>query len=173
DYTGVPGGGAVAQFFRTLPKGWSLDDHTLDGCMIPQVPRDRTGHIITLTIGGNDALSRYEELRDRGVAALVADHYDLLAALRRANPESCLIVGTIYEPQMILPDDLIRALWALNDGMRANIRRVDGCIAEIHGAFRDHEDEYLCQDIEPSLAGASVIARLFAEQWQAWRQAAE
>ena len=56
DYTGVRGGGAVNQFFRTLGNEWSLDDRTFDGCQMVGVPRNGRGDLITLTIGGNDLL---------------------------------------------------------------------------------------------------------------------
>ena len=57
-YTGVLGGGAVAQFHRSLGPDWTLDDHSQDGRVIEGAPRDKTGDLITLTIGGNNLLMR-------------------------------------------------------------------------------------------------------------------
>ena len=63
DYTGVQGGGAVNQFFRTLGKNWTLDDRTFDGCLMAEVPQNGRGDLITLTIGGNDLLCNREKYR--------------------------------------------------------------------------------------------------------------
>ncbi|HEY1603169.1 MAG TPA: hypothetical protein VGG64_26430 [Pirellulales bacterium] len=54
-----------------------------------------------------------------------------------------------------------------NDIIAANVQAVGGHLADIHGAFRGHEMEYLCYDIEPSLKGAAVIAGLFKEAFAA------
>lgn len=168
EYTGVAGGGAVAQFYKRLPDGWTLDDRTSDGCTIMEVPRTRRGDLITLTIGGNDALIRQDELVHRGTDALLNDHLNLLKTLRKSNPDSCLIIGNIYGPQTPLPRLLAGLLADLNDGLRRNVAEVRGCLADISGAFRGHEAEYLCLEIEPSLQGATVIAGLFTQEYEKW-----
>lgn len=62
DYTGVEGGGAINQFFRTPGDGWKLDDRVFDGSLMEGVPRDGIGDVITLTIGGNDLLWNKERV---------------------------------------------------------------------------------------------------------------
>ena len=168
DYTGVTGGGAVAQLYRQLPGDWTLDDRTIDGCTIPGVPRTRNGDLITLTIGGNDALIRQDELISHGIEALLEDHLGLLQVLREHNPNSCLIVGNIYSPQTPLPELFVNLLSELNDGIRRNMDMAGGCLADIFGAFRGHEAEYLCCNIEPNLQGATIIAGLFAQEYEKW-----
>jgi hypothetical protein len=161
DYTGVVGGGAVAQFFKRLEGPWTLKDLTLDGCTIPEVPRHHLGDLITLTIGGNDALTRLDEIKSAGLDSLLHDHLRLLQDLRGSNPDACLIVGNIYAPQTPLPDALTQLLEELNAGIAENIAEVGGRLADIRAAFRGHEHDYLCQEIEPTLAGATAIADLF------------
>jgi hypothetical protein len=67
---------------------------------------------------------------------------------------------------MSLPELALRRLSELNEGIRENVATVDGRLADIHSAFRGHGDDLLCQNIEPSLAGATRIAELFWEQYQ-------
>ena len=73
-----------------------------------------------------------------------------------------MIVGNIYRPL-----GLAAALEASLDGCNRIIghwAEVHGFrLADIHGTFRGHEDEYLCLGIEPTLQGASVIAGLFEQ----------
>ena len=68
-YTDVIGGGAVAQFHRSLGPGWTLDDQSCDGCVIAGVPRDRTADLITLTIGGNNLLVQQGKWLSEGLAS--------------------------------------------------------------------------------------------------------
>lgn len=171
-YTGKVGGGAVSQFFKFLGSGWNLLDYTVDGRTIPDVRTDIRADLITLTIGGNDAIARYGEILSDGVADLVGDHLRLLRGLRATNPDSCIIVGNIYAPQTALPHPLTHALDDLNDGIATNVRAIGAQLADIRGTFRGHEETYLCCDIEPSLEGAMQIARLFGEAYSTWREAA-
>jgi len=140
----------------------------VDGCTIPNVPRDRKGDIITLTIGGNDAMTRMDELLQHGVEQLLRDHLQLLTELRQANPKACIIVGNIYEPQSFLPDEYRPLLHALNEGIKKNITAAGCSFADIHAAFKGHEAEYLCRDIEPTLAGAKAIASVFGSGYRDW-----
>src|SRR5262245_11180809 len=80
-YTGVEGGGAVSQFFRSLGPGWRLNDRTVDGCQMADVPRDGRGELVTLTIGGNDLLWRREQILREGLGEFTAEHAELLAEL--------------------------------------------------------------------------------------------
>jgi hypothetical protein len=161
DYTGVVGGGAVKQLFHRLVGPWQLVDKTYDGCMIDGVPTDQIGNLITLTIGGNDLLFHQEHYLAGGITDFGRDHRRLLETLRAANPISTLIVGNIYRPQFPLSSELAAGLEAVNGMIAENVLAVNGCLADIHGAFQGHEAEYLCFDIEPSLRGAEVIAALF------------
>jgi hypothetical protein len=166
DYTGVVGGGAVAQFFKRLEGAWTLKDFTLDGCTIPEVPRHHQGDLITLTIGGNDALTRQDELMMQGLDALLRDHLRLLQDLRASNPDACLIIGNIYAPQTPLPKALAQILDQLNAGIAENIKTVGGKLADIRAAFRGHGHDFLCQEIEPTLAGATAISDLFERAYE-------
>jgi lysophospholipase L1-like esterase len=168
-YTGKVGGGAVSQFFKSLGPDWRLLDHTVDGRTIPDVPTDICADLITLTIGGNDAIARYGEILSEGPSELVGDHLALLRKLRAANPDACFIVGNIYAPQTQLTHPLTLALDELNAGIAANVRTVGAQLADIRETFRGHEEVYLCCDIEPSLEGATHIARLFREEHEAWK----
>jgi lysophospholipase L1-like esterase len=168
-YTGKVGGGAVSQFFKSLGSDWRLLDHTVDGRTIPDVPTEIRADLITLTIGGNDAIARYGEVLSVGPATLVSDHLALLRKLRATNPDACFIVGNIYSPQTALTHPLTLALDELNAGIAENVRTVGAQMANIRETFRGHEDAYLCCDIEPSLEGATQIARLFRGAYQAWR----
>jgi hypothetical protein len=164
-YTGVPGGGAVRQFHSWLGAVWRLDDRTADMSCIQNVPLSGKGELITLTIGGNNLLADQERYLAEGLDSFAQDHLQLLETIRAGNTESHFIVGNVYEPQAPLFDKLTRALGDANDTIAANVRAVGGHLADIHGAFRGHEMEYLCYDIEPSLKGAAVIARLFKESF--------
>lgn len=165
DYTGVSGGGAVSQFHRMLGVGWQLDDRTCDGCTIPLVPHRGRGDVITLTVGGNDLLrSRDDYLRD-GLNAFAHDHLGLLRAIRLHNPEAIFIVGDVYQPALALSVVETATLAAANEIIRDNISAVGSYWAPIHDAFLGHEADYLCFAIEPTLAGATTIARLFKDAY--------
>jgi lysophospholipase L1-like esterase len=165
DYTGVAGGGAVSQFLRTLGDEWTLDDRTCDGCQMAGVPTDGQGDLITLTIGGNDLLAGAERYLREGLAAFAAEHAQLLGRIRRRNPTAALIVGDIYAPDAPLAPEQSRRLDEANAIIAANCATAAARLAPINAAFRGHEAEYLCLAIEPTLAGATRIAQLFAEAW--------
>jgi lysophospholipase L1-like esterase len=162
-YTGVAGGGAVSQFFRELGEGWSLDDRTCDGCEMAYVPRDGRGQLITLTIGGNDLIvNKGDYLRD-GLGAFAAEHAQLLADIRALNPHSTIIVGDVYAPVGKLSHAEAQGLAAANAAIRENCHHIGVTLAPIHDTFRGREADYLCMGIEPTLAGATAIAALFAQ----------
>lgn len=163
DYTGVKGGGAVNQFFRSMGSDWSLDDRTFDGCQMAGVPRDGVGEVVTLTIGGNDLLWNKEQILREGVADFAAEHLALLRALRKRNPNSLFIVGDIYGPAAPLTDAEARGLADANQAIHENCLAVGAQLAPIHEAFQGREDSLLCLGIEPTLEGAEVIAGLFAD----------
>lgn len=163
DYTGVAGGGAVSQFHASLGEGWQLDDHTLDGCCMQDVPSTEQGDLITLTIGGNDLLWKKEEYLSQGLQSFAAEHLHLLRKIRAANPGALFIVGDIYRPDAQLTKRESEALDAVNRIIRGNCSQVGSSLAPIHETFRGHETDYLCLQIEPTLAGATAIAGLFRQ----------
>ena len=167
DYTGVECGGAVKRFFRTLGDEWTLDDRTVDGCRMANVPRDGRGDLITLTIGGNDLLSNVEKYLREGLDSFAREHAKLLADLRRVNPTAILIVGDIYAPATPLRDEAARRLDEANAIIHQNCNRVGALLAPIHASFRGHESTYLCFDIEPTFFGAGKIAALFEDAFRA------
>jgi len=165
-YTGVKGGGAVSQFYewlKWLRQSWRLDDRTADMCRMRYVPASAKGDLVTLTIGGNDLLAEQDVYLKAGLAGFAEEHLELLTRLRAGNPDAFLIVGNIYAPQTPLTDRLAAALDEANAIIAANVRKADAHLADIRRAFRGHEQEDLCYDIEPSLKGAAVIASLFKE----------
>lgn len=172
DYTGVKGGGAVMQFFRTLGDEWKLDDRTFDGCCMSAVPRNGHGDLITLTIGGNDLLRNAAKYLSEGLADFAEEHADLLADLRRKNPTATLIVGDVYAPAIPLGDTEARRLREANAIIQENCKRFQAQLAPINATFRSHESTYLCLGIEPALAGAREIARLFEGAFRAASSAA-
>lgn len=167
DHTGVAGGGAVNQFFRSLGDGWTLDDRTLDGCQMDGVPTDVRGDLITLTIGGNDLLWNRELYLANGLASFEREHLALLRALRRANPDALFVVGDIYHPDAKLSEREHEAFLAANRLIRSNCFKVDARLAPIYETFLGHESEYLCKQIEPTLTGATAIAGLFRSAYDA------
>jgi lysophospholipase L1-like esterase len=165
-YTGVQGGGAVSQFYdwlKSLRRSWTLVDKTADGCCVCHVPASAAGDLITLTIGGNDLLSEQDAYLRDGLQAFAGNHLGLLTRLREANRDAFLIVGNIYAPQTPLPDRLMRAFDEANSIIAANVDKIGAHLADIRQAFRGHEREYMCYEIEPSLKGAAVIAGLFKD----------
>ena len=63
-----------------------------------------------------------------------------------------------------------RRLAAANTSIKENCGKVGAWLADIHGAFHGHEDEYLCLEIEPTLKGAEVIAGLFRKAYETWNR---
>jgi lysophospholipase L1-like esterase len=169
-YTGVTGGGAVSQFFRYLGSNWSVDDRTCDGCRIRGVPLMGHGDLITLTVGGNDLLWNRDAYVREGIDDFQRAHAGLLKHIRRVNPDALFIVGDIYEPDLPLSDVELRGLAAANGAISINCTSVGARLAPIHDVFHGRTDKYLCLGIEPTLAGATAIAGLFAELFQQhWR----
>ncbi|HOD67245.1 MAG TPA: GDSL-type esterase/lipase family protein [candidate division Zixibacteria bacterium] len=172
EYTGVIGGGAVRQFHECLGQDWILLDRTCDGCTIAEVPTGEAADLITLTIGGNDALAVADiRATEADIAKVVRAHRALLLEIRKSNPLSLLIVGNIYRPDSPLPENLLHLLRRLNRGIEQNVRECGGALADISGAFDGHESEYLCRVIEPNLKGAAVIAGLFRQAYESWAEA--
>lgn len=161
DYTGVPGGGAVRQFYEFLGDLWSIDDCTIDGCRIPDVQRERFGEVITLTIGGNDLLINKEEYMNEGLDNFAADHLALLTSIRRVNPDSLMMVADVYHPDTELTDAEAEALHTANEIIHQNCQQTGAYVVPTHDTFRGNETTFLCHEIEPTLDGAKAIAELF------------
>lgn len=161
-YTGVEGGGAVRQVYGLLAEyGWRLDDRSADGCRMALVPTDAAGDLITLTIGGNDLLEREGRWIRDGLEAFGAEHRQLLDALRAGSPAAPLLVANVYRPRTPLSDELATVLDTANALIAENARRADASLIDVAAAFRGRESLLLTEDIEPTLAGASVLATLF------------
>jgi lysophospholipase L1-like esterase len=176
-YTGVAGGGAVAQLYRRLQgrqdADWRLVDETYDGCTMAGVPLSRRPggvDLITVTIGGNDLLQNMHRPLGEYLPEFQWSYRRLLGRLQKlARPASAIadalvVVGNIYHPQWPLRPELHEALDQVNRFIADKVRRYGFCLADIAAAFRGREAEYLCRDIEPTLKGAAVIANLFGLQ---------
>lgn len=124
DYTGVEGGGAVMQFFRSLGDGWALDERTFDGCRIAGVPVDGRGEVITLTVGGNDLLFNADKYVRDGLQEFAAQFAQLLGRVRQTNPTATFIVGDVYAPAAPLSAAGAGRLAEANVLIRENCERV-------------------------------------------------
>ncbi|MEI8376223.1 MAG: SGNH/GDSL hydrolase family protein [Planctomycetota bacterium] len=169
-YTDVIGGGAVSQLYKRLCSkqlnNWMLDDRTYDGCVMSGVRPDLNGHwpadLITMTIGGNDLLQHMDRDPAEFIPVFAREYAHLTSSIRRIHPQATVIVGNIYRPSWEdLPKHLEVALGECNRVIGQWVRQRGFHLADIHGAFLGHEAEYLCHDIEPTLAGATAIADLF------------
>ncbi|MEO1266490.1 MAG: SGNH/GDSL hydrolase family protein [Myxococcota bacterium] len=164
-YTRVVGGGAAAQFHTKLGPGWTFINATKNMCIISQVPTDRSGQVMTLTIGGNDLITKHPFYLKEGMHHFKAHHLNLLQVLRRHNPDACLLVANIYAPQRPLPPRLRDGLNHANDLIADNVHQVRGTLIDVYSAFEGRQDTLLCSNIEPTLAGATVLAHLFHRAW--------
>jgi lysophospholipase L1-like esterase len=165
-YTGQAGGGAVSQFYKRLcgrpGDCWRLDDRTVDGQIITGVNFLGQADLITMTIGGNDLLQNMDSGPAEFIPRFSEAYCRLAAGIRRAHPQATVVVGNIYQPQGLSASlqasldecNCVIGRWAEVHGFR---------LADIHGAFQGHEDEYLCLAIEPTLKGATAIADLFEQ----------
>jgi lysophospholipase L1-like esterase len=166
DYTGIVGGGAVQQFFRTLGDNWTLDDQTFDGCRMSDVPTSGHGDLVTLTVGGNDLLCEAEKYLRQGLRDYALKHAALLTRLREANPKAIIIVGDVYAPALPLGEAQACRLAEANSLIRDNCVRIGAQLAPIHDAFLGRESTLLCLGIEPTLSGAREIAKLFEKAFR-------
>jgi hypothetical protein len=170
DYTGVAGGGAAGQFARSLGREWTFKDRTYDGCRMAGVPHECRGDVVSLTIGGNDLLWNREAYLREGLRNFACEHLGLLEAIRHQNPRALIIIGDIYAPAMPLSVAEQTGLAEANAVIRRNGEAIDAVLAPISETFRGHESEYLCLGIEPTLKGATAIARLFRSAFDSnWR----
>lgn len=157
------------------------------GSQLPQVAESEEPTLITLSVGGNDLLSAFA---NRPVPALlagivrdIADGYEFLVeSLRRARPQSTIILTTVYDPSdgtRKIPglfDSLgplpIESLHELNARIRAvAAHERDMAVADVHGHFLGHgvtakeKDRWYWKRswIEPNARGASEIRRVWLD----------
>jgi lysophospholipase L1-like esterase len=157
------------------------------GSQLPQVEASEEPTLLTLSIGGNDLLSAVsnrpkQDLLGRIVNDIAEGLEFLVESLRRARPNSTLLLTTIYDPS----DDTRKIpgvfdaegplpLESLHD-MNARIRMIAEQtprtgIADAHRAFLGHgvtagepDRWYWSRSwIEPNARGASEIRRLWLD----------
>ena len=142
--------------------------------------------LVTLTIGGNDALeavlesqaNNYAELQEE-IEALLDRLDECVKALLEALPLSKIILGTIYDPTDgtgLFPDQLenskklpIEFLDVINKHIRSKKDEQGILIADIHrhflghGTLADPESRWYWHHspIEPSAKGANEIRRVW------------
>jgi hypothetical protein len=157
------------------------------GSQLPQIPESAEGTLITLSVGGNDLLSAFSNRPNPGllreVVKDIAEAYEFLVdSLRRACPNSMLLLTTVYDPSDdtrkipgvfegagLLP---VEALHDLNDRIRAVAASTPAArIADAyrhflgHGVTAGESDRWYWTRswIEPNARGASEIRRLWLD----------
>jgi lysophospholipase L1-like esterase len=157
------------------------------GIQLTQLSESEEPTLITLSVGGNDLLSAFEnrpipDLLAR-IVGDIADGYEfLLQALRRARPQSSIILTTVYDPSDgtkkvpglfdnmgPLPIQSLHDLNARIAELASNTR--DCALADVHGHFLGHgvtandEERWYWKRswIEPNAAGASEIRRVWLD----------
>ena len=157
------------------------------GSQLPQVAESEEPTLITLSVGGNDLLSAFANRPAAsllsGIVRDVAEGYEFLVeSLRRARPQSTIILTTVYDPS-----DGTRRIPGLFDGtgplpieslhdLNARIRTIasqtkDAVVADGHGHFLGHGVSAALEQrwywrrswIEPNAAGASEIRRVWLD----------
>jgi lysophospholipase L1-like esterase len=100
-------------------------------------------------------------------AARMADEFtDPRRIADEFGRDAAVIVGNIYHPLPgTLSDHLLAALDGVNAFIGEQVRKYGHRLADIAGAFLGNEERYLVMNIEPNLAGATEIARLFEEAY--------
>jgi lysophospholipase L1-like esterase len=157
------------------------------GEQLPQLAASEEPTLITLTVGATDLFSSFANrpkaaLMDR-IAGDVSEAFEFLVeSVRRARPNSLLIVSTIYDPSDrtarirgmfeeagAMP---LRALDSLNQSIRTLANGTPGVLlAEVYGHFLGHGEAAPESDrwywrrspLEPNARGASEIRRVWME----------
>ncbi|MEP6732170.1 MAG: SGNH/GDSL hydrolase family protein [bacterium] len=155
------------------------------GEQLAQLEASDDDTLVTLSVGGNDLLSAFSN-RPRSslleaIARDVGDAYEfLIDAIRRARPNSLVLLTTIYDPSDrtgripgVLEDAGILPLSVL-EGMNAHITRLaegtpNAAIADVythfigHGATAPEADRWYWRRslIEPNAQGAHEIRRVW------------
>ena len=157
------------------------------GEQLAQLDESDASTLITLTVGGNDLLSAFSNrprasLLER-IARDVAEAYEfLLDAIRRARPNSLILLTTIYDPSDrsgripgVLEDAGVLPLSVL-EGMNARIAELahgtpGTAVADVyshfigHGASVPEADRWYWRRslVEPNARGAHEIRRVWRE----------
>jgi lysophospholipase L1-like esterase len=173
------------EFTNLAADGATIGD--VFGEQLSQVAPSEEPTLLTLTIGATDLFSAFA---NRPKAALlekiagdVAEAFEFLVeAIRRARPNSLLIVSTIYDPSDrtarirgvfeehgAMP---LRALDSLNQAIRATAAGTPGLLlAEVYGHFLGHgmtvpeTDRWYWRraPLEPNARGANEVRRVWME----------
>jgi hypothetical protein len=159
--TGVEGGGAASQVASRLRDfGWQHESLCSDGCRMAAVPVDERADLLTLTVGGSDLFERQERWLENSLDGFAAEHQALLAALRTVNADAILLVSNVVRPAGI-DAELSGLLEEANARIAASCAAHHAILVDAHAAFAGREALLLVDGLEPSLAGASVLATVF------------
>jgi lysophospholipase L1-like esterase len=176
DYTGVDGGGAVAQLARKLGVelvDLTRDGNTTDGVLASLARAPAAAEVVTLTAGGNDLLA--------GEAPrAILRRLDQIAG--RIQPLGArAVINTIYDPSdgdndlgrhelglsRLATIELRRRLNAVNRGIKKLADEQGFLLADLELLFHGHgvasSEPWLVQVIEPNLAGATATADYWHE----------
>jgi lysophospholipase L1-like esterase len=160
---------------------WDL----LEGTYVEFVkPFSKRPVLITITIGGNDALglvgieSNDPDRLTSAVADILARYQKILATIRNTFSDATVVLNTIYDPTdgkgVLRSDnfaDKLPFLRYLNDQIRAAAKTNDWLLADIYQHFLGHglsappAEQWYWQPnpIEPSARGASELRRLWLQ----------
>jgi lysophospholipase L1-like esterase len=157
------------------------------GSQLPQIEEGDEPTLLTLSVGGNDLLSAFANKPDgailRRIVKDIAEAYDFLVeALRRARPNSTILVTTVYDPSDdtrripgvfegagLLP---LEALHDLNERIReVASRTARSGVGDVyrhflgHGVTAPESDQWYWKRswVEPNARGASEIRRLWLD----------
>ena len=171
-------------------ENFAMDAATIGDVFGEQLPRLTTSEeptLLTLTVGATDLFSAFANrpkasLIDR-IAHDVAEAFDFVVdSVRRARPNSLLIVSTIYDPSdrtgrvrgafEEAGSLQLRALDTLNEAIRRTANGTAGVLlGEVYGHFLGHgitapeADRWYWRRslVEPNARGASEIRRVWME----------
>ena len=157
------------------------------GSQLSQLEEAEDPTLLSLSVGGNDLLSAFANRPDpgllQGIVRDIAEGYEFLVeSLRRARPNSTLLLTTVYDPS----DDTrkipgvfdgagklpLESLHALNERIRQIAAQTpDALLADAYRHFQGHgvtapasQRWYWKRSlIEPSAEGASEIRRLWLD----------
>jgi lysophospholipase L1-like esterase len=179
-YTGVPGGGAVAQFAARVGAE-AVQDLCYDGCTVEGVLDMLTvaslvPDVITVTAGGNDLLLCAGQPPEPCLRAIVAN---LSIMADRLSTYRCpVILNTIYDPTD--GDDSLTPLLGLTPDFRPVYERLNAAIraltsehgfllADLQALCRGHgiaaDTPWFVQRIEPNFTAATAIAGEWARMY--------
>jgi lysophospholipase L1-like esterase len=184
------GNDLVSRFPAIEYENFAMDGATIGdvfGEQLPRLTESEEPSLLTLTIGATDLFSAFANrpkpsLVDR-IARDVAEAFEFVVdSVRRARPNSLLIVSTIYDPSdrtgrvrgafEEAGSLQLRALDALNEVIRKTAAGTAGVLlGEVYGHFLGHgttaaesERWYWRRSLlEPNARGANEIRRVWME----------